>query len=94
MKITGFDKLQQQLKDAQKALSAIDGELGKVHFNPEDPASIDGAIREMETLLDDRVGQYASNPIVAPLIEGAKESYRQAILDKAAEARLEGNSGE
>lgn len=94
MKITGFDKLQRQLKDAQKALSAIDGELGKVHFNPDDPASIDGAIKEMENILDERVGQYASNPIVAPLIEGAKESYRQAILDKAAEARLEGENGE
>ena len=94
MKISGFDKLQRQLKEAQKALSEVDGKLGEVHFNSEDPASIDGAIKEMERILDERVGRYASNPIVAPLIEGAKESYRQAILEKAAAARLEDDNNE
>lgn len=94
MRITGFDKLQRELKEAQEALSALDGEVGRVHFNPDDPASIDGAIKEMEGILDERIGRFASNPIVAPLIEGAKESYRQAILEKAAEARLENDDNE
>lgn len=89
MKITGFDKLSRQLEDAQKAFAELDGELGTVSFIPDDPASIENAIRQVEEMIDDRVGRYASNPFVAPLIEGAKEQYREAIIEKAAAARLE-----
>ncbi|KND21442.1 hypothetical protein ADZ37_01125 [Pannonibacter phragmitetus] len=88
VKIIGFDKLSRQLEDAQKALAALDGELGTVSFTPDDPSSIESAIRRVEEMIDARVGQYASNPFVAPLIEDAKEQYRQAIIENAAVARL------
>lgn len=88
MKITGLGKLQRELNEAQTALADLDGELGSVKFDPSDPSSIDAAIRAMEDIIDNRVGRYASNPIVAPLIEGAKVSFREAILEKAAAARL------
>lgn len=57
IKITGFDKLEGQLRDAaQKALEGLDGEMGTVSFNPHDPASIEAAVQEMERLVDERVG--------------------------------------
>ncbi len=90
IKITGLDKLQRNLKDAQKALEALDGELGTVNFNPHDPASIEAAIHQVERLVDDRVGAYASNPIIGPMADEMKGKYREAILEKAAAARLEG----
>lgn len=93
MKIAGLDRLQRELKEAQTALADLDGELGSVTFDPNDPSSIDAAIRTMENVVDNRVGRYASNSIVAPLIEGAKESFREAILEKAAAARL-GDGGD
>ncbi len=86
-KITGLDKLSRDLEDAQKAMSEMDGELGSVSFDPHDPASIEAAILEVERLIDERLGSYASNPIVGPLAEGMKEQYRQGITDKAASAR-------
>lgn len=86
-KITGLDKLSRDLEDAQKAISEMDGELGSVSFDPHDPASIEVAIQEVERLIDERLGSYASNPIVGPLAEGMKEQYRQGIIDKAAAAR-------
>lgn len=89
MKITGFDKLNRQLEDAQKAISELDGELGSVTFTPDDPASIESAIQQVESIIDERVGRYASNPFVAPLIEGLKEQYREGIIERAAAARLE-----
>jgi hypothetical protein len=89
IKITGFDKVKRELDDAQKAFKALDGELGAVKFNPKDPMSIETAIQEMEELIDSRVGQYANNAIVAPMIEQLKDHYRAGILEKAAEARLE-----
>jgi len=89
MKIEGFDKLQKQLKDAQRALSELDGELGVVKFNPHDPSSIESAINQVSQAIDQRVKEYASNSIVGPLVIQMKEKYREQILQKAAEARLQ-----
>ncbi|WP_322885749.1 hypothetical protein U8C32_21645 (plasmid) [Sinorhizobium medicae] len=88
MKITGLDKLSRQLKDAEKAISELDGQLGTVTFTPDDPASIENAIHQVEAIIDERVGRYASNPFVAPLIEGLKEQYREGIIGRAAAARI------
>ena len=89
-KINGFDKLSRDLEEAQKAIAAIDGELGTVSFNADDPASIEAAIQVAATLIDDRLGSYASNPIIGPMAESLKERYREGILDKAVAARIEG----
>lgn len=89
-KITGLDELSTQLTNAQKALEALDGELGTVNFDPNDPASIEAAIQSVETIIDERLGQYANNPIIAPLAANMKEKYREAVVDRAAAARLKG----
>lgn len=88
MKIQGLDALTKQFDEAQKAIAELDGELGVVSFDPQDPGSIEAAIKEVEATIDAKVGRYASNPIVAPLIDGMKEQYRQGIIDRAAAARL------
>ena len=93
-KITGLDKLQKELGEAQRALADLDGELGSVNFNPHDPSSIEAAIQSVYQMMERRVGQYASNPIVGPLIDKMKETYRENILQKAAEARLKTDEGE
>jgi hypothetical protein len=59
VKITGLDKLTRTLHDAQKAIAALDGELGAVNFNPHDPGSIEAAIAQMEAMIDERLGDYA-----------------------------------
>lgn len=87
-KISGLDNLSRQLTDAQKALDVLDGELGTVSFDPDDPASIEAAIQSVETIIDEKLGPYANNPIIAPLAEEMKEKYRDAIIDRASEARL------
>jgi ubiquinone/menaquinone biosynthesis C-methylase UbiE len=88
-KITGLDKLQKNLKEAQRVIGELDGELGVVNFNPTDPSSIEAAIQSVNRMVDDRIGQYSSNPILGPLADQMKEKYRESILQKAAEARLE-----
>jgi hypothetical protein len=88
IKITGLDELTKQLDEAQKAIAALDGQIGIVTFDPHDPASIEAAIQQIELIIDERTGVYASNPIVAPLIEQLKEQYREGIIQKAAAARL------
>jgi len=87
--LNGLDKLQRDLETAQEAFSVLDGELGLVNFDPSDPESIETAIISVEAMIDERVTIYMGNPFVGPIIEEMKEKYRQAILDRAAEARLE-----
>lgn len=89
IKFEGLDKLQKELKHAQKALKELDGEIAQVSFDPNDPASINSAIVSMERMVDERVGQYAKNELVAPIIDEAKEVFKNAIIEKASQARLE-----
>lgn len=93
-KLTGFDELSRDLKQAQEALELLAGELGSVTFDPEDPSSIEQAIQGANQLIDDRVGSYASNPIIGPMIEGTKDQFRDFILENAAEKRLETSEDE
>jgi len=88
MVFSGLDKFQRQLEEAQKALASLDGDLTTVQFNPNDPGSIEAAIQKVEQTIDERVGQYADNPFVAPLIVQSKEHFREAIIQKAAASRL------
>ncbi len=93
-KITGLDKLQRELAGAQRALSDLDGELGAVSFDPQDPASIEAAIQSVNQMVDQRAGQYASNPIIGPMLEEMKKVYRESIVEKAAAARLKPKENE
>lgn len=88
-KIDGLDKLQKELEQAERAFKELDGDLGQVSFDPSDPASINSAIISMEKIVDDRVGRYANNELVAPMIEAAKEQIRESIIQKSSQARLE-----
>jgi len=45
LNISGLDKLNRQLKDAQRAIAALNGELGTVKFDPHDPDAIETAIQ-------------------------------------------------
>lgn len=89
LKITGIDKLQKELKQAEQALSELDGELGVVKFDPHEPSSIEAAIQSVNQMIDNRIEPYIDNPIVGPLAVQMKEIYRESILQKAAEARLQ-----
>lgn len=88
MKITGLEKLTRELDEAQQALAELDGQLGEVSYDPANPASIEAAIMGMEAMIDRRMEPYASNSIVAPIIESTKEHLRQSIIDQAQAHRL------
>jgi len=88
--INGLGQLQKQLHEAQEALKRVEGELGTVRFDPNDPESIEAAMRQIDALIDERLGDYLNNPIVGPLAESMKEKYREAVLEEAQAKRLEG----
>ncbi|WP_439868579.1 hypothetical protein [Pseudomonas syringae] len=87
--LKGLDQFQRQLKEAEKVLKNLDGDLCTVNFDPNDPQSIEEAIQQVETVIDERTGRFASNPIIEPLAAEMKERYRSEILERATAARLE-----
>ena len=87
VKITGFDKLQKMLEDASRAFEELDGKIGEVSFDPNDAASIDDAIRSMEIAIDQKIGAFKSNPMVAQLIPQMKAKSRDGIIARAEIAR-------
>jgi len=91
MTIKGLDKLQKTLSQAARALEETDGHIGDVKFDPNDPASIEHAIAQMEAMIDAKFEGAENNPIVRQMSDAMKEQYRAGILEKAAAARLKGD---
>ena len=85
----GLDELSRKMKELEKAIAALDGEIGSVNFDPNDPQSIEVAIQKMEQAVDERVGDYNRNDMVEGIVSEVKGRYRQAILERASEARNE-----
>lgn len=94
MKIRGLDKLQKNLKQLERAMAELDGDLTTVSFDPADPQSIEIAIQNMEAEIDKRIGTDANNNLVAGLADQLKEHFRTAILEKAAAARTSGTGND
>lgn len=87
--IKGLDELSRKMKELEKAIAALDGEIGSVNFDPSDPQSIEVAIQKMEQAVDERVGDYSRNDMIEGIVSEIKERYRHAILERASEARNE-----
>jgi hypothetical protein len=88
IKIEGLDKLTRDLEALQKATEDLDGEIGAVNFDPNDPGSIEAAIQESERMIDEKLGNQGHNDVVSSIAEGMKSQIRSAIIDKAAAERL------
>jgi len=88
--IKGLDVLTRELDRFAKAMEEFDGDFCEVRFSPDDPASIEQAISQMEAAIDERASSFTGNELVMEMVDAMKEQYREAILEKAAEARLQG----
>ena len=75
--------MQRELAEAQAALSAMNGDNGKLKFDPAGFRQRRGPCEPWSGLVDDKAGRYASNPIVGPLIAKSKEAFAAAIRAKA-----------
>lgn len=85
--VTGLTELITKLKDAEKALSELDGDIGKVSFNPKDESSIERAIAETHALIDERLAPYHDNGMIQRISAGLKEKYAAGIRARAMEAQ-------
>jgi Mg/Co/Ni transporter MgtE len=87
MKFSGLDKLKKQIENIKNFAQNLDGEIGNVSFDPHDPESIENAISEMNSRIDERVGNYTNDDFLLNLVRQTKQHFREALLEKAAEER-------
>ena len=92
--IKGLDHLNKTLSELGKVTGELEGELGTIQFDAESAESIELAIVEMENMVDKKFENYASNPVAIDIANGVKAAYRQMIVDKASEARIQADSEE
>lgn len=88
----GLGSLSKSLEELGRFTSELDGELGTLNFNPFDAESIEQAIVKMESWVDERSRSYPNNSMIKDISAELKSTYRQAILDKASEARMKGDN--
>lgn len=84
--IKGLDKLQHGLREASDALKALDGKIGTVHFKPNDPASVEAAVSEVNAMIDERISAWKDNALVKQVASGLKERYAAGIRERARQA--------
>ena len=84
--ITGLDKLMRELKEAERALAVLDGDLLTVTIDPDDPASVRRAISDMERAVDQKVSRWRRNQLVVALAASMKDGFRAAIRKRARNA--------
>ena len=82
----GLDKLQRELKELASASQALDGTITTVKFDPNDPESVQAAIKQVEEAIGSKTAPYQANRLVMDMAEKLKEKYRQGILEKKSEA--------
>ena len=91
VELSGFDELQKNLAEAQRAMESLNGELTTLHIDPDNPQS---AIAEMEGAVDAKLAPYQGNSIVEKFAEVTKEHFRKGILERAEEAKRKATEGE
>lgn len=87
VKITGLGKLQKELEQARRAFKNLDGQLGSLVLEANEPASVQAAINKMEAMIDSEVASYRGSRIVTGIASEMKEKYREMIIQAAAQHR-------
>lgn len=84
--IEGLDQFRRGLGEASDALKALDGKIGSMHFKPNDPASVDAAVAEVNAMVDECIAPWKDNALVKQVASGLKERYAAGIRERARKA--------
>jgi hypothetical protein len=76
----------QDLEEAERVMSSLQGTLGTVYCDPGNPASIEAAIHEAAEMIDRSVASYRGNAILAEMADALKAGYADGIREHAADA--------
>ncbi len=81
----GFGDFARQLEEASRAFQSLVGEIASVRIVPGDQASVQAAIREMETAIDRKAAPCRGNPLVDAMVTQMKAKYRERLIKRSQE---------
>jgi hypothetical protein len=73
------------LEEAAEGLKALEDEVITAEFDPNDPASVDAAIRHIDNTIDAKVARFLGNRLVEEAAHATKAECRANILLQAAD---------
>ena len=86
--VSGLDELQNQFKELAKAIDTLNGQICEIKVNPDDPADIQRAIREVEDAVNSRISAFRDNPLIVQVGEAAKGRFREQLLQRIEQNRI------
>jgi hypothetical protein len=85
-----FSGITEYLDEVQRALRAVDGNLGQVKIdNVTDPQDVQRALAQVEEIVDRAFAPYISNPTVRALAAQMKAGYKDQMLRQIETKRRE-----
>ncbi|OTP74273.1 hypothetical protein [Caballeronia sordidicola] len=77
------DEMTRILEEAAEGLKALEDEVITAGFDPDDPASVDAAIRHIDNTIDAKVARFRGNRLVEEAADAIKAECRANILLQA-----------
>jgi hypothetical protein len=90
--LKGSAMARDMLAELANFTGSLEGWGLELQFDPDEPESVEQAIREMEAAIDAKADPYPGNEAVAQIVEQLKEQYRLGIREQRHENR--GEEGE
>ena len=84
IKLTGMSEVTRNMEELKRAL---DGAVEKASSDPLNRQDVERVLREIEMKIDLKLAPYMTSPGVREIAADLKKEYRQALLQKAEEAR-------
>jgi hypothetical protein len=78
-------KLERTLDQLKKAANSLNGEIARLHFDPNNPSEVNRVVQELERQFDAKVSPHSSNAAVWEIVTGLKQEFRKGLLKKAEE---------
>ena len=77
------DELYRTLAEAGEGLKALQDEVIEAGFDPDDPTSVQAAIKHVEDMIDAKVARFQGNAFVREAADQIKAECRANILAQA-----------
>ncbi|OTP77281.1 hypothetical protein PAMC26577_08465 [Caballeronia sordidicola] len=79
------DEMTRILEEASAGLKALEEEVIRTQFDPDDPASVQAAIDHVEHTIDAKIAPFRGNRLVEEAAEQIKAECRANILQQVAD---------
>jgi hypothetical protein len=79
--VPDMQEVEREFKEAGEVLRALDDEIARISVEPNDPQSLNRALREMEQTVDRTVARHGHNELVKTIAEKARLTFEHELRE-------------